>query len=108
MESVDFLLGNVDKEGQLEEDEVYCLLFGGVLTGKDLREILDEGDGQVLRDYFAGGFDLGDLTKGTKTNGGDGPIIPGDDAHDFSDEDSLADDEGDGDVRAQNDIDAFM
>jgi hypothetical protein len=25
MESVDFLLGNVDKEGQLEDDEAYLL-----------------------------------------------------------------------------------
>lgn len=68
---------------------------------KDLREILDEGDGQVLRDYFTGGFDLRDLTKDTKANE-DGPIRPGDDAQDFSDEDSLADDEGEPEKRPLN------
>jgi len=93
MESVDFLLGNVDKQGQLEDDDVRASP-SLILMRKDLREILDDGDGQVLRDYFTGGFDLRDLTRDTKTNG-DGPILPGDDARDFSDEDSLADDEGD-------------
>jgi hypothetical protein len=61
----------------------------------------------VIRDYFTGGFDLGDLTKGTKTNG-DGPILPGDDAQDFSDEDSLAEDEGDADNQFEEDIEALM
>ena len=56
----------------------------------------------MLRDYFTGGFDVSDLTKGTKTNG-DGPILPGDDARDFSDEDSLADDEGDAEERMEED-----
>ena len=76
---------------------------------QDLRELLEEGDGQVLRDYFAGGFDLGDLTKSSKTNG-DGPILPGDDARDFSDEESLAEDEGDGENHAaeDEDIDELM
>ena len=78
-----------------------------MLTRQDLREILDEGDGQVLRDYFSGGFDLGDLAKGTKTNG-DGPILPGHDAHDFSDEDSLAEDEGDGHMQVEDDIEVLM
>lgn len=69
---------------------------------------MEDGDGQVLRDYFAGGFDIGDLTTGAKTNG-DGPILPGDDAQDFSDEDSLADDEGDVDNHAQDeDMDELM
>lgn len=54
----------------------------------------------MLRDYFSGGFDVSDLAKGTKTNG-DGPILPGDDARDFSDEDSLADDEGDVEERME-------
>ena len=81
--------------------------LSGNSQGQDLREILDEGDGQVLRDYFSGGFDIGDLTKGTKTNG-DGPILPGDDAHDFSDEDSLAEDEGDAEDEVEDDMDAIM
>jgi hypothetical protein len=105
MEPVDFLLGNVDKQGQLEDDEV-CIPV--VLAHiQDLREIIDEGDNQVLRDYFTGGFDLGDLTRGTKTNG-DGPILPGDDARDFSDEDSLAEDEGDGEGHEEDDMEALM
>ena len=78
-----------------------------MLTRQDLREILDEGDGQVLRDDFSGDFDLGDLTKGTKANG-DGPILPGDDAHDFSDEDSLAEDEGDAHMPMEDDIEVLM
>src|SRR5271154_7176178 len=77
------------------------------LTSQDLREILDEADSQVLRDYFTGGFDIGDLTKGTKTNG-DGPILPGDDARDFSDEDSLAEDEGEGENMEEDDVDVIM
>ena len=57
----------------------------------------------MLKDYFSGGFDLRDLTKDAKTNGGDGPIVPGDDAQDFSDEDSLAEDEGEtGDPAVQD------
>jgi hypothetical protein len=106
MESVDFLLGNVDKEGQLEDDEVVILLLRQ-LTRQDLREMLDEGDGSVLRDYFSGGFDIEDLTKGIKTNG-DGPILPGDDARDFSDEDSLAEDEGEGENMEEDDIDVII
>jgi hypothetical protein len=47
------------------------------------------------------------LNKGTKTNG-DGPIVPGDDAQDFSDEDSLAEDEGDVEGEGEEDIDALM
>ena len=43
---------------------------------------------------------MSDLAKGTKTNG-DGPILPGDDARDFSDEESLADDEGDVEERME-------
>ena len=94
MASVEFLLGNVDKEGQLQEDEVFDSLYIGLMY-QDLREILEEGgDGSVLRDYFAGGFDLDDLTKGTSKQGADGPIVPGADARDFSDTDSLAEDEG--------------
>jgi hypothetical protein len=46
------------------------------------------------------------LNKRTKANG-DGPIVPGDDAQDFSDEDSLAEDEGDEGV-GDDDIDALM
>jgi hypothetical protein len=37
---------------------------------------------------------LSDLTKEAKKTNGDGPILPGEDAQDFSDEDSLAEDEG--------------
>lgn len=105
MEPVDFLLGNVDKQGQLEDDEVCIPVF--LTHTQDLREIIDEGDNQVLRDYFTGGFDLGDLTRGTKANG-DGPILPGDDARDFSDEDSLAEDEGDGGAPEEDDMEALM
>ena len=47
------------------------------------------------------------MTKGTKTNG-DGPILPGDDARDFSDEDSLAEDEGDPDIQLDDDMDVIM
>jgi hypothetical protein len=47
------------------------------------------------------------LKKGTKTNG-DGPIVPGDDAHDFSDEDSLAEDEGEAEGDGEDDIDALI
>lgn len=57
-----------------------------------------------MKDYFGGGFDLGDLTKEAKTNG-DGPILPGEDAQDFSEEESLADDEGEtGNQEAGEDI----
>jgi hypothetical protein len=105
MESVDFLLGNVDKQGQLEDDQV--LLPVPLAHVQDLREIIDEGDNQVLRDYFTGGFDLGDLTRGTKANG-DGPILPGDDARDFSDEESLAEDEGDRDGHEEDDMEVLM
>jgi hypothetical protein len=61
----------------------------------------------VIRDYFTGGFDLGDLAKGSKGIG-DGPILPGDDAQDFSDEDSLAEDEGDAVNQFEEDIEALM
>jgi hypothetical protein len=47
------------------------------------------------------------LTKGAKTNG-DGPILPGDDARDFSDEESLAEDEGDVEVHDEDDIEVLM
>jgi len=107
MESVDFLLGNVDKQGQLEEDEVVTLVLVETAHKQDLREILEEGDSQVLRDYFAGGFDLRDLTQGTKTSK-DGPIVPADDARDYSDEESLADDEGDMGDQAEDDMEELM
>lgn len=105
MASVDFLFGNVDKEGQLEGDEVHSLQIPD--SQQDLREILDEGDSRVLQDYFSGGFDLGELNKGPKTNG-DGPIVPDDDAQDFSDEESLAEDEGDVGGAGEEDIDVLL
>ena len=50
---------------------------------------------------------MGDLAASNKTNG-DGPILPGDDAQDFSDEDSLAEDEGDAENQFEEDIEALL
>ena len=61
----------------------------------------------MLRDYFSGGFDLNELTKGTKGDE-DGHIIPADDAQDYSDEESLADDEGDQENRGEDDLETLI